>query len=362
MRRNKGIDIARAIAIMSVLIYHFYVLVDGNRYIDYPIVHGLILVGGEIGVTLFFIISGYGIFWSIKRMEEKDYFDYWKFMKKRCVRILPQYYLSLLVIIFVGSQGFVLSKDGIWHIITHALLIHNFFPSTCGSISTVLWTMGVIFQFYLIAYWLYKAVKGKPVITLLLSIIFTVACKILIFHFVFKQMHIENSYYFIYGRQLFTAIDNFMIGMFLACYEDKIKVKKVFKYLIIIVTVIITCVWCIMPQASYRHSDSLSGYIWSSVLAVLLGIMVWFLGTYEYKKDTKVLKSIMFISKYQYGIYLWHFVVAANLIQNSPAFNKLAQNSFLGLTFILCVICVIVGYISTITLEAPDYAKVFSRK
>ena len=153
-----------------------------------------------------------------------------------------------------------------------------------------------------------------------------------------------------------------MIGMFLACYEDKIKVKKVSKYLIIIVTVIITCVWCIMPQASYRHSDSLSGYIWSSVLAVLLGIMVWFLGTYEYKKDTKVLKSIMFISKYQYGIYLWHFVVAGFLIQNSPAFNKLAQNSFLGLTFILCVICVIVGYISTITLEAPDYAKVFSRK
>ena len=80
-------------------------------------------------------------------------------------------------------------------------------------------------------------------------------------------MHIENSYYFIYGRQLFTAIDNFMIGMFLACYEDKIKVKKVFKYLIIIVTVIIACVWCIMPQASYRHSDSLSGYIWSSVFS-----------------------------------------------------------------------------------------------
>ena len=72
VRRNKGIDIARAIAIMSVLIYHFYVLIDGNRYTDYPIVHGLILVGGEIGVTLFFIISGYGIFLSIKRMEEKD--------------------------------------------------------------------------------------------------------------------------------------------------------------------------------------------------------------------------------------------------------------------------------------------------
>ena len=34
VRRNKGIDIARAIAIMSVLIYHFYVLIDGNRYTD----------------------------------------------------------------------------------------------------------------------------------------------------------------------------------------------------------------------------------------------------------------------------------------------------------------------------------------
>ena len=61
MRRNKGLDIVRAFAVMAVLIYHFYVLVDNTRYLSYPLLHKLISIGGEVGVTLFFIISGYGI-------------------------------------------------------------------------------------------------------------------------------------------------------------------------------------------------------------------------------------------------------------------------------------------------------------
>ena len=360
MKKNKGIDIVRAVAIMSVLIYHFYVLIDGNRYVDHQVIHRLILVGGEIGVTLFFIISGYGIFFSIDRMENKDGFQFSKFMKKRCVRILPQYYLSLLIIIFIGSQGFVLSKDGIWHIVTHALLIHNFFPSTCGSISTVLWTMGVIFQFYLIAYFLYKCVKKNAIIAMLASFAFTIICKIVIFHFIFPYIHIENSYYFIYGRQLFTALDNFVIGMFLAYYEENIKANKSTKIVVTLMVLILGGIWCIMPQADLRHSDCLIGYIWSSVLALVLGAGVWILENIEYKNDMRWLRCVMFISKYQYGIYLWHFVIAANLIQNSLTINELAQKSFLGLTVILSAICILAGYISSITLDAPDYVKLLS--
>lgn len=359
MKRNKGIDIIRTVAILAVLVYHFYVLTGGNRYAGYPVIHNLINTGGEIGVTLFFIISGYGIFLSIDRQKVKNKFSAKMFFEKRCVRILPQYYLSLLIIMFIGPQTAVLGKDGLFDIVTHALLIHNFFPSTCGSISTVLWTMGVIFQFYFISIFLYKLVKKMPVFALIASIVFTILCKITIFHFIFPNIHTEASYYFIYGRQLFTALDNFVIGMFLADFQNKIRIRKTFKWGVFLVSIVTCSVWCIMPFAEYRHSDTITGYTWSSGLAILLGIITWFISDFEYEKESFFMQIIMFISKYQYGIYLWHFVVTANLLQGSEWIGRIANKSFLLLTIVLIVICTLIGYISTITLEAPDYLKLF---
>ena len=65
MKRNKGIDVMRTVAIMAVLVYHFYVLTGGNREADHPIIHNLFYLGGEIGGTFFFLIYGYWIFLSI---------------------------------------------------------------------------------------------------------------------------------------------------------------------------------------------------------------------------------------------------------------------------------------------------------
>ena len=361
MRRNKGIDIIRTFAIMSVLVYHFYVLAGGDRYLKYPVIHHLISTGGEIGVTLFFIISGYGIYLSIDRKKEANTFRFKEYIAKRCVRILPQYYLSLLIIIFIGTQGGMVSRDGLFHVITHALLIHNFFPSTCGSISTVLWTMGVIVQFYFAAVFLYKLMKKRPIVTLLASIIFTVLCKAFVFHIVLRNMNVESSYYFIYGRQLFTAIDNFVIGMFIACYGEHITMKRTKQWIVFVLLLGVGVIWCIMPQAAYRHSDNLTGYVWCTVLAVILGGITWLLGSFHYTKNTILLRGIMFISKYQYGIYLWHFVCASNMLQNSSLVNQIANRSFFILTIVLSAICIAVGYVSTITLDAPDYMKLFKR-
>ena len=362
MKRNKGIDVMRTVAIMAVLVYHFYVLTGGNRYADHPIIHNLINVGGEIGVTLFFIISGYGIFLSIDRQMKKNKFSIKTYFEKRCVRILPQYYLSLLIIIFIGPQTAVLGKDGVFGIITHALLIHNFFPSTCGSISTVLWTMGVIFQFYLVSVVLYKLVKKNPVLTTIGSIVFTILCKIIIFHFVFAHIKTEASYYFIYGRQLFTALDNFVIGMFLADYQEKLKIREPLRWCVFGMASVCGIIWCIMPLAEYRHSDSITGYVWSTGLAVFLGIITWFISGFKCENDFWLMKIITFISKYQYGIYLWHFVVTANLLQGSEWIGRIANLSFLLLTVVMIVICTLIGYISTITLEAPDYSKLFKKE
>lgn len=357
MRRNKGLDVVRAVAVLSVVIYHLYVLQGGDKYIQYPIVHTLISLGGEIGVTLFFIISGYGIFLSIDCQKQKNNFSVVKFFEKRCLRILPQYYLSLLIIIFIGTQGAIISGRGFIDIVTHALLIHNLFPSTCSSISTVLWTMGVIFQFYLISIPLYKLIKRNPILTLVTSALFSIICKIIIYHVIFPRVDIEPSYYFIYGRQLFTALDNFVIGMFLAYCKKNLNVNIILKSTFVIVFIVFVTGWCRVALMSNPYQDNLIGYVWHSILALLLGFLVWIISSFKLENSTWYFKMIMFIAKYQYGIYLWHFVVASNLLQNSSLIIGIANISFALLTIVVTVICVLIGYVSTITLEAPDYKK-----
>ena len=357
MRRNRGIDIFRTLAILSVLVYHFYVLMGEGYAVSHPALHDLISAGGEVGVTLFFMISGYGIYLSIDYKMNTNSFELFPFYKKRFIRILPQYYMSLLIIMFLTSQVTMLSNQGLFHIFTHMFLIHNFFPSTCGSISTVLWTMGVIAQFYLVSVLLYRLVKKNAAAAFLGSVIFTVACKVVIYHFIFPKIQMEYSYYFIYGRQLFSDLDNFMGGMFLAALPAK-DGKFFWRNTSIVVGMVLVIAWILIPEPAGKYTDTWMGYIWHSVLVVLLGFVMWGVSNVRLREDTLVMKPILFIAKYQYGIYLWHFVIAANLLQGSSWIAAVSRN-FWAASLVLITICTVIGYVSTITFEAPDYEKIF---
>lgn len=70
LKRNKSIDILRAGALLIVLTYHLWVL-TGSVAIMLPIVDTIVPLGGELGVTLFFLLSGYGIYYSLKITEQK---------------------------------------------------------------------------------------------------------------------------------------------------------------------------------------------------------------------------------------------------------------------------------------------------
>lgn len=358
MKRNRGVDLIRSMALLLVLVYHFYVL-QGECYKDFWIIHKLISAGGEVGVTLFFILSGYGIFLSIDSQKKRGKFSFKTFFLHRAERILPQYYLSLLLIFFLTGHVTVFSNAGIFNLITHALLIHNLFPSTCGYANSVLWTMGVIAQFYLISIWLYKMVKKNPKTVLFVSIGFTVLCKFVIYHLIFPRASIEPSYYFIYGRQLFTALDNFMIGMFLGIYSER-KIKN--HNVMLLSGMILMAMWIVIPGSLVKYSDTALGYIWHSILAVLLGVIIKAVAEWNFDENSIITKFIAFIAKYQYGIYIWHFVIASNLLLGSTWIQAIAGRSFIAVCVVLTVICTIVGYISTITLEAPDYKHLWSKK
>lgn len=99
MQRNRNVDLIRACACLLVLIYHGWAL-TGSVFIKIPFWREYVVYGGDIGVTTFFVLSGYGIWHSLYKIEEDGKSIKFKnFIKKRIVRIGPQYYLNLLLLL-----------------------------------------------------------------------------------------------------------------------------------------------------------------------------------------------------------------------------------------------------------------------
>ena len=153
------IDVLRAYAILMVFGVHFAVISFGllkwNGLIrDYiqagPYANNLGLVPltyGWVGVTLFFVISGFCIHYAFLAQESS-----WRagtFFWKRFVRLYPAYLASLVFFIIFDylEDPSLVTTSGI---ITHLFLVHNLSPTEFIGINGVYWSLGVECQFYLL--------------------------------------------------------------------------------------------------------------------------------------------------------------------------------------------------------------------
>nr|WP_084331532.1 acyltransferase [Ignatzschineria larvae] len=80
IKYRSDIDGLRALAVLSVIIFHF-----NNSW----------LPGGFLGVDIFFVISGYLITSIIKRQLQQNRFSFKEFYNRRIKRILPLFFTVL---------------------------------------------------------------------------------------------------------------------------------------------------------------------------------------------------------------------------------------------------------------------------
>lgn len=357
MARNRNIDIVRAAALLLVLIYHCWVKI-GSVPIGNSAVQLVVQLGGEIGVTAFFALSGYGIYHSLYRTERSGEIHFFSFMKKRLQRILPQYYLNLFVALLLTNAAVYFSLVHIWNIAAHFLLVHNLFLPFSGAINGVLWTMGVTFQFYLIAIPLYKLLKKTGWKCVLLGILVTVFAKYIAFHFILNYV----PYSFWLGRnQIITDLDNFLIGMGVAFFTNRHKeiAKRWTMVVGCLLSVAVLYLVCKVGMSYGIHTDNLSGYLWHSEVAVCIGLIMLFAYYIGGQNQNFVSKILLWISKYEYGIYLWHLLIIDNLIQNSPMIQEmLASGKYFGTGVIFVLVSIGAGVIFTEMVEQINWKKI----
>lgn len=141
------LDALRGLAAVAVVLYHYF-----YRY-DVLYGHQNIPVGwsynGKLGVQLFFIVSGFVIFWTLVRIQKPL-----DFIVSRFSRLYPAYWVALgltfLIVLVFGLPGREVSFS---NAIVNILMFHEYLK--IPHVDGVYWTLTVELTFYFWVFFLY---------------------------------------------------------------------------------------------------------------------------------------------------------------------------------------------------------------
>jgi peptidoglycan/LPS O-acetylase OafA/YrhL len=136
-----SIDALRAVAAIGVVLIHV-----GQVFFIKGVVLRWALIG-DVGVSMFFVISGYLITASVISAPR---FDRRRYLLQRGARLLPLYYASLAVALLVVDPTPLFSTEGRADVATHLVLLQGLAPGMRYSINGVWWTLTIELLFYLL--------------------------------------------------------------------------------------------------------------------------------------------------------------------------------------------------------------------
>jgi len=157
----------RGVAVLLVIVFHWFVVLD-PRFADPWIAAAdawlpakVAARNGMIGVDLFFLITGFLLVlpWLRSAGDGRPDPPARDFYRRRARRILPAYYVQLLLLFFVALpllRGLEFWRYNTAHVLqnlsAHVFLVHYFTPATSASLSIngALWSLALEAQFYLL--------------------------------------------------------------------------------------------------------------------------------------------------------------------------------------------------------------------
>ncbi len=153
-RRIANIERLRGLAAFGVVLCHVLGQFYGvTRYSSGA--ERLLGWAGQVGVAVFFVVSGFCIRLPMARALTSDpraRLDVRRYLEHRARRILPAYWIAIAASIAVGLVSPIPLLDGArspLNIGLHLVGLHTLWPGSFNSINGVFWTIGLEVQFYL---------------------------------------------------------------------------------------------------------------------------------------------------------------------------------------------------------------------
>lgn len=278
------------------------------------------------GVPIFFVISGFLMWFSINRSR-----TYKEYLKKRFWRIYPELWLAVFIEIFMLI---LLYHD--W-IIRDILLfcfsqgtIFQFWTPDClrgygvGTPNGALWTIGVMIQFYIVVWFFYKIMKKQTlliwVLGLTVSFAFSYLCK-----YITQQWFDNEIVSKLYNQTFVEYFWLFYIGMLMAKFKEKCLIICRKYWLLFIGTAFFFFF--------HKQFDLFSGYylFWSMFMTI--GIIGF---AYSYPR-------LSISPDISYALFLYHMIVVNIFVHFRLIGSWIYAFEIIGISLLL-------SYISTVSI------------
>ena len=305
MNYRAEIDGLRAIAVVSVILYHAQIVIFGRDWFE----------GGFIGVDIFFVISGYLITRIIlTELEQTNTFNFIKFYERRARRILPMLLVVITVCIPFAWQKLLpldlveFAKSSLSAIGFGSNFFFYFSTTEYGATSALLkpllhtWSLGVEEQFYIIVPIIILAIWKFARASLL-----TLLIGMLIVSIQFADvMEVRNS-----ELNFFLPFSHFwelLVGSALAFIELKYGRSK---NPILTQTLPITGLFLIAHSIIFFDASTPHPSFQTLIPILGVALVLAFCSTEDFVGKILSLKPIVGIGLISYSLYLWHFPIFA---------------------------------------------------
>ncbi len=292
-RRVESITSLRAFALLGVILYHIL----PNTF-----------KGGYLGVVIFFTIAG---FFMAKETEELSKFNYPRYISKRYLRLIGP--LSFMIVIIavltlIFKQHLFVTLKG--NIISSILGFNNYYQIYNGldyfnshinyAPLTHIWALSVEFQFYLFMPILLMFLRRKNQYTIL-DILGYMFLGSSIYLFILRlTASADFAYYSSLGR-----LASFSIGMFMYILFSKQLKRDNFKFPA--KPYLITAIYLIQFIAMLKlNAQGKSVYF---IGFALISLVTAYQLVLLYHDDYDIFKSLSFIGKRSYSLYLFEFSI-----------------------------------------------------
>jgi len=322
------------IAVFLIILFHANIPAPDNQFLR--ILWNIFCnYSGGVGVSLFFLFSGFGLF--ISTFKDKNKITpkrIFQFYLKRIVRILPAYFIVAIIYYSFSAK----SVD---------MFFYNLFMISFWSEGVRdFWFVAGILLLYLIfpvLWWFISKFNEKQLIPLLILFFVSVAIEFIIFY----------SSKLIYNRlEIFiTRIPAFVLGLILGyCYLS----KKFNLYLIvIIVSTIISIIFVILFAAHIIDSSNRSlRYLltfFSVIIIALFSILVIYLPKFLFI-------PFDFLGKRTLEIYLIH------VSWGNVWFRKITSNESLNIVIYIVLSLIVAEVLFEIANKKSNLWKLIKNK
>ncbi|MBE5791724.1 MAG: acyltransferase [Clostridiales bacterium] len=332
---------------------------------------------GYLFVDVFLLLSGFLMFLPYARsaFDGSSLPSIREFYLKRAVRILPPYYLCIIILFISAYMGgeYYTKGEMLRDLFSHLTLTHVFFTDTYlfTRLNVPLWTIAIEAQFYLIFPFIARAFKKWPILTYV-----SMVSAAHIFRFSYVAPMADTQMYLNQLPAMLDVYANGMLASYAYVYLSKtVKPNKALSLLCSIAFVFILIeIHSLFEGQTYedgytriRLGQMERRFPLSFLTAALLLVSSFSLTPIVFVFSNRVMR---FLSAISFEAYIWHAVIALKLKKwRIPTYEALENPQMNNepiwqwkYTILCFAAALIVGAILTYAFEKPLQKRILRPK